>query len=280
MGLSRPHPGISAIREIRSEIVHTVVDFWPRNGKSIVVIPRHLTARITEALHDTPVVYLQGARQTGKSTLAQAIAAERGMDYLTLDTAAVFSAADWDPEGFVAGLEGPAVIDEVQRVPPFANRLQALHPPSLDVNRPPWSLAWEGATLVRVDGPPPTGRILAGNIRGDLTRSPLLDMLVGERYPGSTRMSVDIPAEFQQFVQSAVESGSFHNEAEVVGEALRLLQQRQSRLETLRSQIESAIGQLDRGEGIQLDDQSLEPFFEGIKSRGRERREAQQQGDP
>ncbi|MCX7424695.1 MAG: type II toxin-antitoxin system ParD family antitoxin [Planctomycetia bacterium] len=92
-------------------------------------------------------------------------------------------------------------------------------------------------------------------------------------------MSVDIPAEFQQFVQSAVESGSFHSEAEVIGEALRLLQQRQSRLGLLKEQIGSAIGQLDRGEGIELDDESLAGFFDDIKTRGRKRREAQQQGD-
>ena len=93
-------------------------------------------------------------------------------------------------------------------------------------------------------------------------------------------MSVDIPAEFQQFVQSAVQSGSFHSEAEVVGEALRLLQQRQSRFEKLKSQIESAIGQLDRGEGIQLDDESLDQFFDDVVLRGEQRRQAQRQGEP
>lgn len=85
------------------------------------MIPRHLEPRIVDALHDTPVVYLQGARQTGKSTLVQAIAREHGFaDYLTLDTAAVQAAAESDPEGFVAGLEGPTVIDEVQRAPRLA----------------------------------------------------------------------------------------------------------------------------------------------------------------
>jgi len=40
------------------------------------MIRRHLTASILEALGDTPVVLLNGARQTGKSTLAQWIAPE------------------------------------------------------------------------------------------------------------------------------------------------------------------------------------------------------------
>ncbi|HBO45571.1 MAG TPA: hypothetical protein DD670_16905 [Planctomycetaceae bacterium] len=90
------------------------------------MIPRHLTPRIVDALRDTPVVYLQGARQTGKSTLVKAIAAEHGFaDYLTLDSAAVLSAAESDPEGFVAGLKGPTVVDEVQRVPRLALAIKA-----------------------------------------------------------------------------------------------------------------------------------------------------------
>jgi predicted AAA+ superfamily ATPase len=68
-------------------------------------------------LSDTPVVFLSGARQTGKSTLAQHLASStHPARYLTLDEAAVLAAARHDPAGFIAGLEGPVVIDEVQRV--------------------------------------------------------------------------------------------------------------------------------------------------------------------
>jgi antitoxin ParD1/3/4 len=88
-------------------------------------------------------------------------------------------------------------------------------------------------------------------------------------------MGVDIPAEFQQFVESAIQSGSFHNESEVIGEALRLLQKRQSYIQHLREQIEPALGQLDRGEGVELDDESLDTFFDDIKSRGRKRQMSQ-----
>jgi predicted AAA+ superfamily ATPase len=37
------------------------------------MISRHITERILESLADTPVVFLQGARQVGKSTLVQAL---------------------------------------------------------------------------------------------------------------------------------------------------------------------------------------------------------------
>lgn len=90
------------------------------------MIRRHATRCLLDALRDTPVVHLQGARQTGKSTLAQSIAAgQPPRTYLTLDTAAVRAAAQADPEGFIAGLDGPAVIDEVQRAPALALAIKA-----------------------------------------------------------------------------------------------------------------------------------------------------------
>jgi len=79
--------------------------------------PRYLAPRLERALGRSPVVYLTGARQVGKTTLARQLADERGMVYYTLDDPAVLEAARSDPVGFVSGLGGPVVIDEVQRVP-------------------------------------------------------------------------------------------------------------------------------------------------------------------
>lgn len=82
------------------------------------VFRRHLTTPLLAALGDTPVVLLHGARQVGKSTLVQGIASgHHPARYLTLDDATVLSAARGDPVGFISGLEGPLVIDEVQRAP-------------------------------------------------------------------------------------------------------------------------------------------------------------------
>ncbi len=80
---------------------------------------RHLLAELRAALADTPVVFLDGARQTGKTTLARAAAgaAESPRAYLTLDDLATLAAARRDPEGFIAGLAGPVTLDEVQRAP-------------------------------------------------------------------------------------------------------------------------------------------------------------------
>ena len=88
-------------------------------------------------------------------------------------------------------------------------------------------------------------------------------------------MTIDIPADLQQFVHNAIDAGSYKNETEVVGEALRLLQERQRRIEALRREIQPALDRLDRGEGIELDDAGLDAFFEDIEAQGRAELEAE-----
>jgi len=81
--------------------------------------PRHIAPLLAESLSDTPVVVINGARQSGKSTLAQGVSADKATSrrYLTLDDAVVLNAAKSDPAGFIQGLQGPVTLDEVQRVP-------------------------------------------------------------------------------------------------------------------------------------------------------------------
>ena len=66
---------------------------------------------------DTPVVLLNGARQTGKTTLAQALAAGSGAQYFTFDDLATLALAAGDPSGFIRNLTGPVVLDEIQKAP-------------------------------------------------------------------------------------------------------------------------------------------------------------------
>jgi hypothetical protein len=82
------------------------------------MIRRYLKDRILESLKYFPVVLLTGARQVGKSTLAQGlIEPSWNAQYLTLDDRAVLDAALRDPDGFISGQPTPVVIDEVQRAP-------------------------------------------------------------------------------------------------------------------------------------------------------------------
>ena len=108
------------------------------------MISRHAEAKLNEALSDTPVVYLQGARQTGKTTLVRRMAERRSATYLTLDTAAMLAAATDDPDGFLAGQPGPVVIDEAQRAPALALAIKA----AVDVDRRPGQFLLTGSAGV------------------------------------------------------------------------------------------------------------------------------------
>jgi predicted AAA+ superfamily ATPase len=82
------------------------------------MLQRHLEAHLVESLRHFPVVLLIGARQVGKSTLVRRITQSVWVaPYITLDDRTTLDAALRDPDGFIQGLEGPAVIDEVQRAP-------------------------------------------------------------------------------------------------------------------------------------------------------------------
>ncbi len=106
---------------------------------------RHLTPQVLDALGDTPVVLLHGARQAGKSTLAADIASgPHRARYLTLDDAAVLGAARSDPQGFIDGLEGPVVIDEAQRAPELFLPIKA----AVDKNRRPGRFLLTGSANV------------------------------------------------------------------------------------------------------------------------------------
>lgn len=81
------------------------------------LFPRHAQRSVLAALADTRVVVINGARQTGKSTLARLVAgAFPGSELRYLDEAPVRAAAQADPSLFVRH-DGLLVIDEVQRVP-------------------------------------------------------------------------------------------------------------------------------------------------------------------
>lgn len=83
-------------------------------------------------------------------------------------------------------------------------------------------------------------------------------------------MTVEIPADLQQFVHKIVADGSYKSEAEAVSQALRLLENRQRRIEELRREIQPALDRLDRGEGIEIhSEEELDRFFEDVKARGR-----------
>lgn len=84
-------------------------------NNTISLYPRLLEPRVIEAMADTPVVFVVGPRQAGKTTLVLRMA-EQGIRYLTLDDELTLLAAKEDPVGMIRSLDR-AVIDEIQRAP-------------------------------------------------------------------------------------------------------------------------------------------------------------------
>ena len=81
------------------------------------LVPRHAESLVAEALNDTRVVLVNGARQAGKSTLTRLAAGDRpGTVMRLLDDPATLQAATDDPTGFVDH-DGLMIIDEIQLVP-------------------------------------------------------------------------------------------------------------------------------------------------------------------
>jgi predicted AAA+ superfamily ATPase len=80
---------------------------------------RNLSNSVIEALADTPVVFLRGARQSGKTTLVKNLAwnGNSARNYITLDSATALAAALQDPAGFLQGMNKPLTLDEAQRAP-------------------------------------------------------------------------------------------------------------------------------------------------------------------
>jgi len=113
------------------QIHHLMVDISPRGGYFAHMRVRNITSDVREALADTPVVLLCGARQVGKSTLARQLASEGfggqgAVTYLTLDDATLLARADSDPDGFIRQLTGATVLDEVQRAPSLFRAMKAV----------------------------------------------------------------------------------------------------------------------------------------------------------
>lgn len=134
---------------------------------------RIIGPRLQEALTDSPVVLINGARQVGKTTLVQTISKEGPPRiYLTLDDASVLSAAKNDPAGFLAGFTGPVIIDEVQRAPELFPAIKAV----VDRHRQPGRFLLTGSANVLLL--PRLSESLAGRME-ILTLWPLAQVEIG-----------------------------------------------------------------------------------------------------
>jgi predicted AAA+ superfamily ATPase len=81
-------------------------------------------ALVDEALADTRVVLVNGARQSGKSTLVRLVGDAVGAEWYTFDDTDIRESAREDPREFVAGT-APMIIDEIQRLPEILLSIKA-----------------------------------------------------------------------------------------------------------------------------------------------------------
>ena len=106
--------------------------------------PRYAEIPLMEALADSPAVLVHGPRQCGKTTLARLVGDSMGYGYISFDDDVARLAADADPTGFVAGLAGRVILDEVQRVPSLFTALKQ----DIDRNRTPGRFLLTGSSQV------------------------------------------------------------------------------------------------------------------------------------
>lgn len=83
-----------------------------------MLYPRNLKANLLAAATDTPVILLNGARQTGKSTLLGILDGDKSVEVISLDDLTALQAIRSNAQAYLAGLQAERiVIDEVQRAP-------------------------------------------------------------------------------------------------------------------------------------------------------------------
>ncbi len=127
------------------ELTASHFDNFPSSFYSLPVFARNIEMNLLEACSDTPVVLLNGARQTGKTTLVQRLSREKlGASYVSLDDLTELTSAKNDPVGFINQLKRPVVIDEVQRAPEIFLPIKV----AVDSKRVPGSFILTGSANV------------------------------------------------------------------------------------------------------------------------------------
>ena len=88
------------------------------------MIPRKATSTAQRLAKGFPVIAVTGPRQSGKTTLARALFADKA--YVSLENPDEHAFAERDPRAFLNRFASGAILDEVQRCPQLLSWLQGL----------------------------------------------------------------------------------------------------------------------------------------------------------
>jgi predicted AAA+ superfamily ATPase len=89
------------------------------------ILPRNITQKILDALKISPVVFVNGPRQAGKSTVVQSLGnKEHPFEYVSFDSTIQIAAATQAPLEFLTARKSALIIDEVQMVPELFRTLK------------------------------------------------------------------------------------------------------------------------------------------------------------
>ena len=103
------------------------------------MLPRSITPTLQRLATGFPVLAITGPRQSGKTTLARALFADK--PYVSLEDPVERAFATEDPRGFLARFTEGAVFDEAQRWPELFSHLQGM----VDADRRPGRFVLTGS---------------------------------------------------------------------------------------------------------------------------------------
>lgn len=91
---------------------------------TMVQIKRLLEAELRRCADYFPVVTVLGPRQSGKTTLVKSFF--KDYSYINLEDPEFYNLAKNDANAFFSMIKGPAIIDEVQRIPELLSKIQII----------------------------------------------------------------------------------------------------------------------------------------------------------
>jgi len=122
------------------------------------MLKRNIIDNLQESLDDTPVILLNGPRQSGKSTLVKSLIDGRFLQYITFDDMSAIAAAKINPLAFIRSFKHPVIFDEVQHVEELFSAIKQM----VDENRQPGRFVLTGSANIMLL--PKISESLAGRI--------------------------------------------------------------------------------------------------------------------